>query len=192
MAEAYPYEIRMDARGHYVISGMTYEQVAEVTGVSVSQLKKWGSDEGWVESRKKYREAQVSIGENTMLLRADLLKNALTTKDAQDVYAVAAMEKIAITLEKIRPAETGASSVPDMQFDDPEQMIDGLWSAIEARTAKMINAPETMDLKQIQAGIKTWCDLKRQYADKSKASGQKQKGFDADQVAIIEKLLEKF
>ena len=120
-----------------------------------------------MESRKEYREAQVSIGENTMLLRAKLLKNALTTKDAQDVYAVAAMEKIAITLEKIRPAENGVSIVPDMQFDDPEQLIDGLWQAIEFKAAHMINAPETMDLKQIKAGIDTWGNLKKRYAKKT-------------------------
>jgi len=191
VAEAYSYETRLDARGHYVINGMTYEHVAGVTGISVSQLKKWGSDEGWVARRKEYREAQASITENTVLLRAGLLKNALKTQDAQDVYAVAAMEKIAIVLEKIRPADQGMPDVP-MRFDNPEDMIDGLWSAIEARATKMINTPETMDLKQIQAGIKTWCDLKRQYADKSKASGQKQKGFDADQFAIVEQLLERF
>lgn len=177
MAEAYPYEIRLNARGHYVVEGMTYEQVSGAVGVSASQLKKWGSDEGWVESRKKYREAQVSIGENTILLRADLLKNALTTKDAQDVYAVAAMEKIAIVLEKNRPAETVRADVPDMNFSDPEEMVDELWKAIEFKAASMIHSPETMDLKQIKAGIDTWGNLKKRYAKKT-AKPQQAKELD--------------
>lgn len=192
MAEAYSYEIRMNARAHFVVDGMTYEQVSTSTGVSVSQLKKWGSSENWMARRKEYREAQVSIRENTVLLRAGLLKNALDTKDAQDVYAAAAMEKIAIALEKIRQPDPAPADAPEMNFDDPEQMIDGLWAAIEGKAARMINAPDTMDLKQIQAGIKTWCDLKRQYADKAKASDKKQTGFDADQVAAIRKALEEF
>lgn len=191
MAEAYPFEDRLKARGCYVVDGMTYEQVSGATGVSVSQLKKWGSDEGWTARRKEYREAQVSIRENTVLLRAGLLKNALDTKDAQDVYAVAAMEKIAIALEKMRPgaAEPARADVPDMNFDGPGAMVDALWGAIEYRAALAINSPDTMDLKQIQAGIKTWCDMKRQYATKED-TGSKQKGFNADQAELIRKLLE--
>ena len=191
MAEAYPLDTRLDARGLYVVDGMTYDQVSKATGVSVSQLKKWGSDEGWMARRREYRDAQVSIRENTVLLRAGLLKNALDTKDAQDVYAVAAMEKIAIALEKIRPESSGDMGGADMQFETPEQMIDALWAAIEARATKMINSSDTMDFKQIQAALKTWADLKRQYADKTKES-DKSEGFDSDQVALVEKLLEKF
>ncbi|WP_035238134.1 hypothetical protein [Desulfobacter vibrioformis] len=190
MAEAYPLDTRLDARCLYVVDGMTYDQVSTATGVSVSQLKKWGSDEGWTARRREYRDAQVSIRENTVLLRAGLLKNALTTKDAQDVYAVAAMEKIAIALEKIKPgAADPARDVPDVNFNDPASMVDALWGAIEHRAARMINSPDTMDLKQIQAGLKAWGDMKRQYATKED-TGSKQKGFDADQAELIRKLLE--
>ncbi len=189
MAEAYPYETRMDARGHYVVGGMTYEQVATTTGVSVSQLKKWGSDEGWVGKRKEYRDAQASIEENTVLLRAGLLKNALTTKDAQDVYAAAAMEKLAIALDnqltrKSRAATPGRLDVPDMSFSDPEEMVDELWKAIETRAAMMISSPDTMDLKQIQAGIETWGNLKKKYAKKTDQP-QKIKELDKDAIQTI-------
>lgn len=191
MAEAYPLDTRLDARGFYVVDGMTYDQVSKATGVSISQLKKWGSDEGWTDRRREYREAQASIRENTMLLRASLLKKTLTSRDAQDAYAVAAIEKMVLAIEKARQPDPAPADAPKMNFDDPEAMIDGLWAAIEGKAARMINSPETMDLKQIQAGIKTWCDLKRQYADKAKES-DKSKGFDSDQVAIVEQLLEKF
>jgi uncharacterized protein YjcR len=166
MAEAYPYETRINARGHYVIDGMTYEQVADVAGVSVSQLKKWGVDEGWVARRKEYREAQASIEESTILLRAELLKNALSTKAAQDVYAVAAMEKLAVAMGKVKPVQMPVT-VPDMSFSDPEEMVDELWKAIEFKAAGMISSPETMDLKQIEAGIRTWGNLKKQYTKKT-------------------------
>lgn len=192
MAEAYPLDTRLDARCLYVVDGMTYDQVSTATGVSVSQLKKWGSDEGWTDRRREYRDAQVSIRENTVLLRSGLLKNALATKDAQDVYAVAAMEKIAIALEKIRPGDPGKPDISDVRFDTPEEMIDALWGAIEARAAKMINSSDTMDFKQIEAALKTWADLKRRYADKSKAASATSKGFNADQSALIDQLLEKF
>jgi transposase-like protein len=180
MAEAYPFEDRLQARGCYVVDGMTYEQVAGVSGISVSQLKKWGSDEGWVARRKAYREAQASIREDTVLLRAELLKNALATKDAQDVYAVAAMEKIAIALDKVHPGTMGALPVdiPDMEFSGPEEMVDALWGVIEQRAAGMIHAPDTMDFRQIQAGLKSWLDLKRRYADTAKPD----KGFKFEEL----------
>lgn len=192
MAEAYSLDTRLDARGLYVVGGMTYDQASKVIGVSVSQLKKWGSDESWVIKRKEYREAQVSIKENTVLLRAGLLKNALDTKDAQDVYAVAAMEKIAIALSKVQAGEPDRPDILDMRFDGPEQMIDALWAAIENRATRMINSSDTMDFKQIQAALKTWTDLKRQYADKNKADQQRSKGFNADHSELIDQLLEKF
>jgi len=184
MAEAYPLDTRLDARGLYVVDGMTYEQVSKATGVSVSQLKKWGSDEGWMDRRREYRDAQVSIRENTVLLRSKLLENALTTKDAQDVYAVAAMEKIAIALEKVKPVEAANAEVPDLSFSSPEEIIDGLWKAIEAQTARMLNSPETMDLKKVQAAIETWKSLKARYAVKSDKP-QKVKEIDEDAMQAI-------
>jgi len=184
MAEAYPYETRVNARGHYVIDGMTYEQVADVVGVSISQLKKWGVDEGWVARRKEYREAQTSIAENTVLLRAGLLRNALDTKDAQDVYAAAAMEKLAIALEKVKSVTPVRSEIPDMSFEDPEEMVDELWKAIETKAAQMITSPETMDLKQIQSGIETWGNLKKRYAKKTDKP-HKIKEMDDDAMQTI-------
>jgi len=184
MAEAYPLDTRLDARGLYVVDGMTYEQVSKATGVSVSQLKKWGVDEGWTDRRKEYRDAQVSIREDTVLLRSGLLKNALDTKDAQDVYAVAAMEKIAIALEKVKTAEAVNVDVPDLSFSSPEEIIDELWKAIETQTAKMLNSPETMDLKKIQAAIETWKSLKARYAVKPDKP-QKVKEIDEDAMQAI-------
>ncbi len=188
MAEAYPLDTRLNARGFFVVDGMTYDQVAQATGVSISQLKKWGSDEGWTTRRKEYRDAQVSIRENTVLLRAGLLKNALTTKDAQDVYAVAAMEKIAIALEKVRHGvpDAGEPDLPDMEFANPGEMVDALWGVIERRAAKMINSPDTMDFRQIQAGLKSWCELKRRYTDTTKQTKPfKYEDMDAEAMQAI-------
>jgi hypothetical protein len=42
--ESYSWEIREAAEELYIIDGHTYEQVAEATGVSISQLKRWGMD----------------------------------------------------------------------------------------------------------------------------------------------------
>ncbi len=171
MAEAYSWEIRENARGLFVVNGKTYDQVSKITGVSVSQLKRWGSEEEWSGRRKKFRRAQNSIEENKMLLRADLLQNAIDTKDPQDVYAAAAMEKLDIALKKIDSVKEDPPELPEMEFADPEDLVDKVWGAIQFSARKIISSPSTMDDKQLKIlkdGFKLLTDLKQQYSKKSK------------------------
>lgn len=61
--ESYSWEVREAAEEFYIIDGRTYEQVAEATGVSLSQLKRWGMDSipTWSDRRRDYRQAQISV-----------------------------------------------------------------------------------------------------------------------------------
>ena len=81
----------------YVVDGCTFEQVAEATGVSVSQLKRWSAEEkeweakqssdrenlsdgnspegkDWPEARKEFRLALAVIRRDSVLLRAKLIR----------------------------------------------------------------------------------------------------------------------
>ena len=102
MVEAYDWSIRERAEQLYVIDGRTYAEVAELTGVSVSQLKRWGKDGGWTENRMEYRSALGDIRRKTVLLRRDLLEKAIDSKDPQNVYAFAALEK-AVQVTTVAP-----------------------------------------------------------------------------------------
>lgn len=96
MGKEISWEIRERAEELYIVDGLTYEQVADATGVSVSQLKNWGVDGQWREKREEYRKALGEIKRNTVLLRKRLIAQALSSLDPQHVYAAARVENISI------------------------------------------------------------------------------------------------
>lgn len=111
-----PLEIRFRAEEMYVVEGRTYDQVAEASGVSVTQLKRWGADSDWGGMRREYREAQGSILRDTVLLRKKMITQALNTLDPQAVYAVARLEKAAIKKDVVVEVDRPKLFLEDMQF----------------------------------------------------------------------------
>jgi len=150
MPEGYSYEIREDAKAMYVTDGMTYDQVAAGTGVSVAQLKRWGADEGWTDAKKEYRQALSSIKQNTVRLRAALLKTALDSQDPQSVYAFAAIEKAVSAGKKnaARPAPCAPERIKDI--NTPEQAVDALQEVVQLKLNKMLAQPDTLELSQVK------------------------------------------
>lgn len=78
----------------YCVDGHTFDQVASVTGVARSTLQRWAQTYGWAEKREQIRHALASIRTNTVLLRARLIENCLTTLHSQDAFAVSAIESM--------------------------------------------------------------------------------------------------
>jgi len=78
---AYSLEIRQKARDLFVEAGMSYEDVARETGVSVNNLKKWGIEGKWTKQREEFQRAFES-------LRAKVAKGKVLVMDAiLDLYA---------------------------------------------------------------------------------------------------------
>ena len=75
MAEAYGWNTIEACEELYILDGLTFEQVAEKSGVAVATLKRWSSESApnWPERRKEYRRAQVSIRRGVMLAKAKLI-----------------------------------------------------------------------------------------------------------------------
>jgi len=93
MPESYSWEIRETAEELYIIDGLTYEQVADKTGVSISQLKRWAMDSVpvWTERRREYRQAQTTIRRNVMRTKAAMSEKLAEVMDPQLAYAFRAM-----------------------------------------------------------------------------------------------------
>jgi len=148
MAEAISWEIREDAKELYVTEGMTYDQVADATGVSSGQLKRWGKDEGWAEARKEYREAYSSIRRDTVKLRAKLLKAALVAGDPQSVYAFAAIEKAMATSKN----KTESTPIREKlkNINTPVDAVEALQEVVELKLNKLLSQPEILKLSQVK------------------------------------------
>ena len=147
MAEAIPWEIRIEAKELYATEGMTYDQVANATGVSVSQLKKWGKDESWADARKEFREAYTSIKRNTVKLRAGLLQKALDTKDPQSVYAFVWLER-AVTDKNRGAAPVATPNIKEIKT--PKDAVEALQDVVKTKLNNMLSQPDTMQLSQVK------------------------------------------
>ena len=167
MPEGYSYEIRETAKDLFVTEGMTYDQVAERTGVSVSQLKRWGADENWTGARKEYRDALSSIKRDTVRLRASLLRTALESGgDPQSVYAFTAVEKIFAARERGGSADAQAVMPERMrEITTPAEAVAALTEVVEIKLNRMLAQPETLQLAQLK-DIKQTMELISQMKDK--------------------------
>lgn len=171
MAEAYDWETRGMAEELYVVDGRTYEQVGKATGVSVSQLKRWGQDGSWTESRREYRDALGDIKRKTVLLRRDLLEKALTAKDPQHVYAFAAIEKALKPRGNVQSEAAVSPSVPiaEREFETIEELTDALLEAVQHKASVMLAVPGELHhagVKDLNDTLTLLSKMKEQYGTK--------------------------
>ena len=131
MAKEISWEIREQAEELYIVDGKTFNEVAEITGVSVAQLKRWGAgfpdpddperkSSSWTDRRKEYRQQFADIQRDTTKLRQKLLRQALNTLDPQQVYAAVRLEMMAARQdkkeEKATQIDRPALFLEDMEF----------------------------------------------------------------------------
>lgn len=170
MAEAYSWEVREQAQEYYVIEGHTYDEVAGLTGVSVSQLKRWGAEEGWSEAKREYRRALTDIKRKRVKLRAKLVNKALNSLDPQAIYAYAAIEKVAV---KDKSTTQAPVSMPvDMHFDTPADAVAALDAAVQRKVGELVSVSGSLDLAAIK-NMKQALELLEQM--KSKYSPEEEK-----------------
>ena len=94
MVEAISFELREKAEELYVINGLTLEQVAQETGISIQSLKRWSSKEDWFKRRREYQADKQGLRSSLTELRNKMLERAMSSLDPQDVYPVIALEKL--------------------------------------------------------------------------------------------------
>ena len=186
------WEIRERAEGLYIIDGLTYEQVAERTGVSVTQLKRWGSDADWTEQKKEYRRELSDLRRGVVQLRAKLLRKVLDSPsaDPQDVYAFARIEQVAAASSARIQRTPQEVVVPEAcearTIRTPEDAVAALTEALSKKINAMLSSPDAIDL----SGIK---DAKQcmELIDKMRSQftispeAVKDKGVDAATIAAI-------
>jgi len=193
--QEYSWEVRQRAWELYVYNGLTFDQVAEATGVSASQLKRWSAEEkaweakrfaggdadateygkDWPEARKEFRLAQGSILGNSMLLRAKLIKNALGDPEFKRVLSAAMWEKTQAGKDvRAKGEASGASPEPPDTLpviNAPADAVLALDKLVNRKIGQMANQPGTLnfqavkDLKQTLALIE---ELKAKYQPEEK------------------------
>ena len=109
----------------YLTEPVSYRDLAEKYGVSLSQVKEWGSRSGWVEKRRAYREsAQQTVLAADTARRIDRLEKLLAVADKllgkverlteDDAVNPAALKTLTEALKNIRDAQM-IKPVADLQ-----------------------------------------------------------------------------
>lgn len=155
MAKEIDWEIRQYAEELYITDGHTYEEVAKETGVSISQLKRWATDEGWTDRKRDYRKSLSDIKRNTVLLRKNLLDQAVNSLDAQNVYAFAAIERACApkVAKNAGQAET-PDTVINRAINTPEEALAAIQDVLELKINGMLTKPDAVSPKAISDLLK--------------------------------------
>jgi transcriptional regulator with XRE-family HTH domain len=173
MPESYGWDIIEAAEEMYILDGLTFDQVAERTGVSVSQLKRWSGDSNpsWPDRRKEYRAAQVSVRRGVMLAKAKVIASVIESEDPQKAYAFGALVSAGKQIEaeaRERMATSGPASAPvdaaAGPLPDGGDMVEALRLAVQARIAALTQQPGAISLKAIQELLAAMDMLERKTA----------------------------
>ena len=183
MPESYGWETIEAAEELYIIDGLTFEQTAERTGVSESQLKRWSSESTpvWPERRREYRQAQVSVRHGVMLAKAKLIEAVLDTQDPQKAFAfnslVSAGRVIDEEARERAAAAPGPAPVAPELSDQPVDVIEALGKALNTRIGTLLSQPGAITLtaiKELQQALTLLEKLKAKIAEASGAEGKNQ------------------
>jgi len=99
---SYGIEDKARARQLFVEDGVTFDEVGEETGVSVSQLKKWGGEGKWVEAQKEFERQYLQLTTDVHKLKLNTVQRALKSGHSQDIFAATRLLQVMPTGRKAR------------------------------------------------------------------------------------------
>lgn len=149
----YPPEAVWEAQELYCVARLTFEKVAEETGVALSTLKRWSAIHGWREKREKLAQAEADLQADTILARSVMLKELIEKKDAQTSFAVASLESLALKQAEAARAHkllTAAQAAELRPIRTQEDAMAALEEAVELKLNRLLQSPEDLDLKAVQ------------------------------------------
>lgn len=146
----YSWEIRERAEELYIIDGLIYEDVATETGVSVSQLKRWGQASGWKERRREFRQAQTSIRYDLRMAKAKLIKSVVDNEDSQKAYAFSSLVTSTAAIEKAAGEHKAPTAGPTRIIKTTQDAVEALEEAVQKKINAMLTEPGALSFAAIK------------------------------------------
>lgn len=141
------------AQEMYCVDRLSFDKVSEKTGIASSTLKRWSEKYGWREKREEIALAESEIRADFVKARSGMLKKLIADKGAQDAFAVASLENLALAKDKAgrECAEDRARrAVPLREIKTAEDAVEALSEAVEAKLNMMLGDPGNVDFKAIK------------------------------------------
>jgi len=96
---------RINARRLFVESGMSYEEVAAETGVSLSALKNWGKEGKWTEEREEYEREILDISARLRKTTLKKVKEIEADPNDQKIYALRTLLQATFNKSRAKPVD---------------------------------------------------------------------------------------
>lgn len=127
----------------YCADRLTFDAVAQATGVAVSTLKRWSDKYDWQAKRSAIAEAEADIRADTVLARAKMLKELISTANPQVGFAVAGLEALAMRQAEAdrrgrRMDEARTAAAREVDLADPSAVAEALREAVRRRLARQV------------------------------------------------------
>lgn len=90
----YSFEQKAEAQDYYVTEGLTYDEVSEETGISVSQLKEWGRELGWFDLRAEYQRNELRKKAAIKRAEANLAEKIEQDGNPQSIFALSHLLRV--------------------------------------------------------------------------------------------------
>ncbi|WP_338669761.1 hypothetical protein [Pseudodesulfovibrio methanolicus] len=189
----YPPEAVWEAQELYCVARLTFEKVAEETGVAASTLKRWAATYDWRGKREKLAQAEADLAADTILARSVMLKKLIKSQNAQDGFAVSALESLAMKQAEAARAQKLMSAVKQNELRPirtPDEAVAALEEALELKLNGLLQSPEDLDFKavqEVQKATQLIMELKAKVAPE--ATTKKAKTLSANLEARIREII---
>jgi hypothetical protein len=139
----------------YCVDGLTFDQVAGLTGVSISTLKRWSERYDWQQKREDIRRARSAIRTGRVLLHSKLIENCLKTLNPQDAFAVASIDGVvqrAAEAARRNAADAGAFQEADRtrEIRTDAEAVAALEEAVQIRVGRLLANPDALNFRAMQ------------------------------------------
>lgn len=169
----------------YCADRLSFDAVAQATGVAASTLKRWSEKYGWQGKREKIARAESDIRADTILARSKMLKTLIKTRDPQAGFAVSALENLA--LKQAEAARKGLEAAAEadprpLDISDEAVVVEALQEAVRRRLDRLVR--QGVDLASVKE-IRQALDLIKSLAPKRPDSEPQKKSLDPETLKAI-------
>lgn len=141
----------------YCLDRMSFERVAEMTGVATSTLKRWADKYRWRERREELAQVESEIRFNTIMGRKAILQRLLEAEDGKEAsqvaFAVASLESLALKQAELTAAgKLPAYTEPDVrpQIATQADAVAALREAVRNKVGMALSDPEKINAATVQ------------------------------------------
>lgn len=144
----------------YCVDRLTFERVAQLTGVASSTLRRWADSYQWREKREEIAQAESDIRVNMIRARKSMLEKLLMAEDgkeaSQAAFAVSSLEATALKQQELLASgklagaaisgtpTPGAVRAPDI--NNRAELAAALREAAQGKLSDLLSRRETVNL----------------------------------------------